>query len=237
VKIIDYGRSYFYVDEEINSTKIYETICKTPSCNKPSSSASSASPSSESSPSSSPSSPSSSSPSSSSSSESSSASSPLSSSTSSKSCGYYKGYAWFEDGDATFINSKKRNMSHDLRMLNIILDNEENLIYNHNDGTKEEITGQYIKKEEITGQYIKEEEITGQYIKEEEITGQIVNVTDAHLWFRDILLSKKFIKSNNKQFKYSSELGILEIWLNEDRPMIFTQTTQTTKQKKNNLYT
>jgi hypothetical protein len=255
-KMIDYGRSYFYVNKKINSTKIYETICKTPSCNtdsKPPSPESSleSSPSPESSLESSSSSsaflsfPSSSSflsfPPSPSTSQSPSPSSLPSSlpspqeytslNNSEPDCGIDKGYGWFQKDENYYIESKKRNMSHDLRLLNIFESNGnvtyksslsgEYLLYDHNFGTKEIINSKIDNLNRIVGDY----------------PNKIVNVTDAHLWFQDILLSNEFIESNNKQFKYSSELGKLEIWLDEDRPMIYTQTTQTTKQKKNNLYT
>ena len=132
-------------------------------------------------------------------------------------CGDEKGFGWlYDDGldNSTnfFISSQKRNMSHDLRLLNEIKMDSVNydtakhiepslravlnkLNYNQRFGTPEANNG---------------------------MPATIMNVSDAAHMFGNLLSELAFIEANNRVYVTKTKLGDLHIY-NDGRPMRFVK--------------
>jgi hypothetical protein len=163
-KIIDYGRSFFHMNKDVNSKVIHDIICNTSICNP--------------------------------------------------NCGVNKGYIWEDTFYHSYhINPSKRNVSHDLRLLNIIKkytksDTPEKIQEAKNGPSIKNILNKLVYTPNGTPEIEK-----GGY------PNTLLNVTDAHLFLKDAIKSPNFKQLNDDVFKDWTLMGTLDIWVDENRPM------------------
>jgi len=145
LKIVDYGRSYFYQDQEINSNKIADLVCKFSSCNPE--------------------------------------------------CGKNKGYYWLnrehnERYDLRLLNDiyKSIILEYDIRLPSYILDFLGNIEY---------------KSTETVHKL------------------NIRTIHDAFVYIQRLLKEETVVQYNNENYKDSTLLGELDVWVEERRVMVW----------------
>jgi hypothetical protein len=161
VKIIDYGRSYYYKNTTNNSKTLYETICKISSCNPD--------------------------------------------------CGSKVGFGWLNHENSAYINSAKRNVSHDLRLLKIFKHEKQPA------GTEAES----LFKKLVYGTEKQTTTNRGYGTPERLECGfpnQILNVSDLHKCLKNILVSTTF-QTKNKETANKTKMGEMDVWLDGSRPI------------------
>jgi hypothetical protein len=127
-------------------------------------------------------------------------------------CGENYGYTWL---DPTYndmhINSSLRNMSHDLRLLNILKDfhNEMSQYFAFNSIRGE--YNQFFPRVVYTGTYGTEELFSGP-------VGDIVNIVNANDVLVQILEQQMYQNKNDQNYTHSKKMGDLYIYKN-GRPM------------------
>jgi hypothetical protein len=173
VKIIDYGHSFFYMNESVNSEKIREIICESEDCNPdpdfglPN-------------------------------------------------CGANHGYSYMKQYSRIHIVSNKKNVSHDLRLLSEVK-------YSVNEYSKSinpEITNLLYKLHYSAGLGPKDKKKDHYGTPEKEIGGypnSILNVSDAYKFLKDLII--KTNADNDQQFANMAPMGVLDIWIDEKKPM------------------
>jgi hypothetical protein len=171
VKIIDYGRSFFKIDNSDNSKTILQKICEDPICNKD------------------------------------------------QSCGDESGYAWnqiptakdFENGtfeNNHFICSSMRNISHDLRFVKTIEDMFP--------GPVNDILSKVVYSGEFGTEELHSEQ--GERVKESLIN----NVSDMESELKKYILYDDNFRGRNQQLYDNNEnIGILTIFVDEKKEMVF----------------
>jgi hypothetical protein len=142
------------------------------------------------------------------------------------SCGYLKGYQWFSSSPSKpsdyYINPYIQNVSHDLRLLNESKEtlNEANI---ENSALNELIFNKLhysvgLKNTPENNHYGTPEVKKGGY------PNRILNVSDAHKLLKRVITSPEFIKQNESQFAGKTEMGTLDIWVNDSQPMKYVST-------------
>jgi hypothetical protein len=184
-KIIDYGRSFFYANKNVNSTKIYDVICKESQCGPK--------------------------------------------------CGSKYGYGWTTFTNKLHITSSKRNISHDLRLINELkmefafLENKnkgkriiehENVNKNKNDNMLQELFDKLIYGAETDDKDY--DHFGTSEIMDDTYPMSISNVSDAHKFLKNVVSSKEFKEINNAKYKDLVEIGTLDIWVDGKKPMVFS---------------
>ena len=144
-------------------------------------------------------------------------------------CGSQKGFSWLEAGKATkqnyYINSRIRNMSHDLRLLYIL---KQKYLKNIN-VIRQEFTNVNMKAQ--IGHFFTNITYTNEYGTKEVIKGKapakIMNVNDAYEVLKKICLTTDFEDMNQEYvvtdfLAADSKIGDLHIY--HDKDMVFHPT-------------
>jgi len=161
VKIIDYGRSYYYKNATNNSKTLYDTLCKISSCDPD--------------------------------------------------CGAKVGFGWLNHNNTAHINSAKRNVSHDLRLLNIFKRDKQPI------GTEAEKVFQKLLYGTSTEKTTEKGFGTPERL-ESGYPNYIYNVMDAHKCLKDILVSPMF-QNKNKEMANKTKMGEMDVWLDGSQPI------------------
>ena len=132
-------------------------------------------------------------------------------------CGFEQGFGWlYDDGgtniDSYWISSQKRNMSHDLRLINEIkLDS----ISNATDMNIEPSLNAVLSKLKYDDRFGTPEFNNG-------MPNNMHNISDAAHMFGNLLSVPEFIEANNRVYANKTKLGDLHIY-NDGRPMRFVK--------------
>lgn len=184
-KIIDYGRSFFYASKNVNSTKIYDVVCKEAQCGK--------------------------------------------------NCGSKYGYGWTTFTNNLYITSSKRNISHDLRLIQELkLEfNVTKIMTKHNSITSRITNGTNTADSALQELFDKliygaeSDKMEYDHFGTREITvdtypTNISNVSDAYKFLKNIILSSEFKEINTEKYTNSIQMGVLDVWIHEKKPMVYT---------------
>jgi hypothetical protein len=161
VKIIDYGRSFFYKNATNNSKTLYGTICKISSCDPD--------------------------------------------------CGSEVGFGWLNNNNTIYIDSAVKNISHDLRLLDI-LKHEKQPIGTEIESLFQKLTYGTSKQTKTDKGFGTPERLESGY------PNHIYNVSDAHKCLKDILVSPDF-QTKNQETTNKTKMGEMDVWLDGSRPI------------------
>jgi hypothetical protein len=126
---------------------------------------------------------------------------------------YKTGYGQIYD-KYSYMDRSTSNVSHDLRILNYQCDD---FYYSNFGKDKEMLMYSMCRKVTYTKEHGTKEIKAGKY------PNKIVNVSDAHKCLYDIVVSEKYKRQSDEYFKNKQCIGVLHIWINETRNMVFTE--------------
>ena len=134
--------------------------------------------------------------------------------------GYNNGYLFlneeFEEGNNYYISSQKRNMSHDLRLVQNI-EKDFSIKYNGKNSRplKNILNSVYKNYEYSFG--TKEVNIS--------TSDEIKNVVDMHLALKKLIKTESyFAKKNIEYYEGKTQIGELHVWLDGSKPMEYIST-------------
>jgi hypothetical protein len=156
-KMIDYGRSYFYLNSTVNTSEIYKQVCKEKSCKSK--------------------------------------------------CGNDVGFSHLRPQSS--ISSYIPNISQDLRLASMII--------KYNLPIKDKEIYKVLEKIQFTGRFR-----TDEHVSMSNNIETILNVDDMEKSLKELILKEDFIFNNERQFENSRSVGSLNIFMTENKEMVFT---------------
>jgi hypothetical protein len=137
-------------------------------------------------------------------------------------CGKRKGFGWMGRENEYYIDSSKRNVSHDLRLLMEMKVRKEDLIKESKIdesamGPKTQTDFLFDKLEYGTHLKDDEREFGTPEILKNGYPKKILNVSDLHNCLRDILISPSFRQDDLLLQK--TKMGEMDIWLDGSKPI------------------
>jgi hypothetical protein len=131
-------------------------------------------------------------------------------------CGYSYGFSWLDPNSSYYINSIKKNESHDLRLLDSIKENINDMPLNQKPTVASFVEVDKILNKVVYGVGIDDEDEknfgTEENTRVGKIEKKIFNVNDAYQAFKSAIDMPSLISINNTVYLEKNKLGNLHIY-------------------------